>query len=211
LIAGELGLPSGSVMAALKLLSEGATIPFISRYRKEATGSLDEVSLMAIRDRFKTLEELDGRRIAIKKSLEERHILTQELRDKLDEATTLTQLEDIYAPFRPKRRTRAMIAREKGLLPLAQWIRTHQRITAGELNVEAEKYVNSEVESEKMVADRESALSGARDIIAEEVSDDMNARAIVRDIYEKTAVITSKVLTGKEEDASGIKFRDYFA
>lgn len=211
LIAGELGLPSGSVMAALKLLSEGATIPFISRYRKEATGSLDEVSLMAIRDRFKTLEELDGRRIAIKKSLEERHILTQELRDKLDEATTMTQLEDIYAPFRPKRRTRAMIAREKGLHPLAQWIRTHQGITAGELNEEAEKYVNSAVESEKMVADRESALSGARDIIAEEVSDDMNARAIVRDIYEKTAVITSKVLTGKEEDASGIKFRDYYA
>lgn len=211
LIAVELGLPLGSIMATLKLLNEGATIPFISRYRKEATGSLDEVSLMAIRDRYKALEEMEARRMAVKKSLEERQILTQELRDKLDAAATMTQLEDIYAPFRPKRRTRAMIAREKGLLPLAEWIRAHQSCTVDELNEVAEKYVNSVVETERAVADREAALSGARDIIAEEVSDDIKARALVRDIYERTAMITSKVLTGKEEDAAGIKFRDYFA
>ncbi len=160
-IAEELGVGLKQVLATAELLNEGATVPFIARYRKEATGSLDEVAVTDIRDRLRQLEDLDKRREAILKSLEERNLITDELRGKIDRAETLTVLEDIYLPFRPKRRTRATIAKEKGLEPLAQLL--FEQAEALDPLREAEAYLNEEL----AVASVEDALAGARDIIAE--------------------------------------------
>jgi uncharacterized protein len=200
-IAQELGLTSKQVKATADLLNEGATVPFIARYRKEATGSLDEVAITAVRDRQNQLMELDKRREAILKSLEERGQLTDELKEKILSAETLVVLEDIYLPFRPKRRTRATIARERGLEPLAQ------RIFAQE-DMDPLAEAGSFVDSEKGVDSAEEALAGARDIIAEWVNEDQTARARMRDFYSSKAVFKSKVVPEKE--AEGVKYKDYF-
>lgn len=201
-IAKELSLAEAQVAATAGLLDEDATIPFISRYRKEVTGSLDEVAVTAIRDRLAQLRMLDDRREAILKSLDERGLLTDELKGTITAAETMAVLEDIYLPFRPKRRTRAMIAREKGLGPLADLFFEQADI---DIEAEARKFFDIE----KGVETIEQALQGARDIIAEQVSEDPAARARMRSLFADKALISSRVLAGKEEE--GAKFRDYFA
>jgi len=205
-VAAELNLRQTQVSATAKLLAEGATVPFISRYRKEVTGSLDEVAIGNIRDRMQQLAELEGRREAILKSMIERNLLTDELKKKITGAQTMTSLEDIYAPFRPKRRTRATIAKERGLEELANFILSHQSGAAADPFAEAAGYVDAE----KEVPDVEAALAGARDIIAEQVSDHAEVRAGVRKIYEKDGTIGSSVMFGKENDPEAAKYRDYF-
>ncbi|MEM6801990.1 MAG: Tex family protein [Bacteroidota bacterium] len=201
-IAREMGLRNGQVSATLKLIAEGATIPFMARYRKEATGSLDELQLAQIRDRAEQLAQLDKRRDAILKSLEERELLTDELGKSIAAAKTLSELEDIYLPYKPKRRTRATIAREKGLEPLAKAL--FEQATHLDPDTEAAKYINAE----KEVNDQEEALKGARDIIAEWVNEDKEARGKIRDLFERKGVVQAKVLRGKEEE--GAKYKDYF-
>jgi uncharacterized protein len=201
-IAGELKIQPRQVTATAKLFAEGATVPFIARYRKEATGALDEVAITSIRDRLLGLAELDQRREAILKSLAERNLLTDALKQAVTSAETVTQLEDIYQPYRPKRRTRAIIAKEQGLEPLANTL-FHEQSTA-DPQAEAAKYVSVE----KGVADLNAALAGARDIIAERVSDDANARVKLRELYWEEALVKSKVLSDKQE--AGAKFKDYF-
>ncbi len=200
-IAEELQTPAKQVRATAQLLGEGATVPFIARYRKEATGSLDEVVITGIRDRLVQLEELDKRREAILKSLEERGQLTDELKEKISVAVTMTGLEDIYLPYRPKRRTRATIAREKGLEPLAQCLFAQDDRDPA---TEAAGFVNAE----KGIETVEDALAGARDIIAEWVSEDQAARAKMRDLYAAGGAFRSKMVAGKETE--GIKYKDYF-
>ena len=200
-VSGELGLSVPQVQATAGLILEGATVPFIARYRKEATGSLDEVQITAIRDRLDQLAELDKRREAILKSLEERQFLTQELQDKIRDAETLSVLEDIYLPFRPKRRTRATVAKERGLEPLA-----HLLFAQEDRDPLAEALPF--VDPEKSVPSPEEALGGARDIIAEWVSEDPSARAGLRELFSSRGVFRAKVVAGKE--AEGSKYRDYF-
>ncbi|MCK9418435.1 MAG: RNA-binding transcriptional accessory protein [Nitrospirae bacterium] len=202
IIAAELNVHEKQVQACAALLDEGATVPFISRYRKEATGSLDEVAVFAIRDRLEQLRELDKRREAVLKSLEERGLLTEELKAKVLGADTLTVLEDIYLPYRPKRRTKATIAREKGLEPLAL------RLFSQEASVDPAAEAVAFVDKEKGVETADDALSGARDIIAEWVNEDQNARAKMRELYASKGQFRTRVLTGKEEE--GIKYKDYF-
>lgn len=200
-ISQELGLKPGQVQATAELLKEGATVPFIARYRKEATGSLDEVAITVVRDRLNQLEELDKRRETILKSLEERGQLTDELREKILRAETMAVLEDLYLPYRPKRRTRATIAREKGLEPLAQRLFVQE-----DMDPVAE--AASFIDPEKGVNSAEEGLAGARDIIAEWVNEDETARARMRDLYSSKAVFKSKAIPEKE--AEGIKYKDYF-
>ncbi|OYV05503.1 MAG: RNA-binding transcriptional accessory protein [Verrucomicrobiales bacterium VVV1] len=202
-IARETGINARSVASTAKLLAEGATVPFISRYRKEQTGSLDEVQIATIRDRMLQLAELDSRRTAIVKSLEERSLLTPELKKKVEAATTMSALEDVFAPFRPKRQTRATKARDRGLEPLADWIFANQSSDPAD---EAAKFVDAE----KEVPTSEDALAGARDIIAERVADDAALRGLARKRYEEESTVVSKVMYGKEEDGEAAKFRDYF-
>jgi uncharacterized protein len=203
LIARETGIKPASVAATAKLLAEGATIPFISRYRKEATGMLDEVQIQAIRDRMLQLAELDSRRATILKSLDERQLLSAELKAKINAALTLTTLEDLFAPYRPKRQTRASMAAERGLTPLADFLFENPNADPSE---EAAKYIDAE----KSVPDAEAALAGARDILAERVSDDATLRGQVRKIYEEEATVSSKIMYGKETEADAAKYRDYF-
>jgi len=199
LIAKKLGLHEWQVENTIRLMDDGATIPFISRYRKEMTGSLDEVKLMQIKDEYKRLKDLDERRESIIKSIEEQEKMTPELRSKIDSAVTMAELEDIYLPFRPKRRTRATIAREKGLEPLASII-----LDQKEQNPErkAAEFLNDKVPTV------EDAIAGASDIIAEWISEDEKARKQLRRLFDKEAVIYSRVIKGKESE--GIKFSDYF-
>ena len=201
-ISATLNILPGQTRAVIDLLKDDATVPFIARYRKEATGSLDEVAVTAIRDQLEQLEELDKRRESILKSLDERNLLTDELSDKIQAAGTMAVLEDIYLPYKPKRRTRAMIAREKGLEPLAELLFEQNVIT------DPWREAGAYVDPEKGVADTEEALAGARDIIAEGVNESEEARAAMRDLFERQATVRSKVVEGKEE--SGAKFRDYF-
>ena len=201
-IAHEMNISPRQVAATLSLLGEGATIPFMARYRKEVTGSLDEVQLATIRDRSEQLEQLDKRRQSILKSLEERELLTDELKASIDQAETLSELEDIYLPYKPKRRTRATIAREKGLEPLAKVLM--EQNPNMDPTSEGKKYINAE----KEVANAEEALQGARDIIAEWVNEDKDARTRIRDLFLKKAVVSAKLISGKEEE--GAKFKDYF-
>ena len=203
LIARETGIRPASVAATAKLLAEGATITFISRYRKEATGMLDEVQIQAIRDRMLQLAELDSRRATILKSLDERQLLSADLKAKINAALTLTTLEDLFAPYRPKRQTRASMAAERGLTPLADFLFENQNADPSE---EAAKYIDAE----KNVPDTEAALAGARDILAERVSDDATLRGQVRKIYEEEATVSSKIMYGKETEADAAKYRDYF-
>lgn len=200
-IASEINISPGQVGATVKLLDEGSTVPFIARYRKEATGELDEVIITKIRDRIGQLRELEKRRDAIIKSLEERDLMTDELREKIDSAGTMSELEDIYLPYKPKKRTRATLAREKGLEPLAELIFEQEDIDP---ESEAEKFIDKE----KGVETIDEALAGARDIIAEWVNEDADARALIRELFSKKATIKSKVVQGKEQEGS--KFSDYF-
>ncbi|SPQ02111.1 conserved hypothetical protein [Candidatus Sulfobium mesophilum] len=201
IIAEELGKKVPQVRATAVLLKEEATVPFIARYRKEATGSLDEVEIAAIRDRLDQLGELDKRRDSVLKSLVDRGILTDELKEKVESASSMTELEDIYLPFRPKRRTRATAAKEKGLEPLAAWIFEQKE---GDPEAEALAFVDPE----KGVESIDAALAGARDIIAEWMSEDQSAREKMRGLYLNTGVMKSKVVSGKEEE--GVKYRDYY-
>ena len=201
-IAGELKVQPRQVAATAALFAEGATVPFIARYRKEATGSLDEVAVTSIRERLLSLAELDQRREAILKSLAERNLLTDALKNAIAKSETLTALEDIYQPYRPKRRTRATIAKERGLEPLADILLSQQ--STADPNAEARAYISAE----KGVPDVPSALAGARDILAERISDDAQARTKLRALFWSQAVVKSKVAFEKEEAAA--KFKDYF-
>ncbi len=200
-IAKEMDLRPKQVEAVLDLLSQSATIPFIARYRKEATDSLDEVVISDIRDRSAQLEELDRRREAILKSLRDQEKLTDDLAAKIQGAETLAVLEDIYLPFKPKRRTRASIARERGLEPLAHVL--FQQEDLDPFGVAA-PFVDLEKEIETI----EEALAGARDIIAEWITENQEARALVRSLFLQKGVVISKVDASKEEE--GAKYRDYF-
>ncbi len=200
-IAQELNIKLPQVAAAVQLLSAGATVPFIARYRKEATGNLDEVAVTAVRDRLQQLIELDKRREAVLKSIQEQGKLTDDLKKKILAATTLAVLEDIYLPYRPKRRTRATIAKEKGLEPLAQKIFDQSGVDPRE---EAAAYVHPK----KEVNSVDEALAGARDIIAEWINEDALARKRLRQLFHERAVIQSRVIKGKEQEAA--KYKDYF-
>jgi protein Tex len=200
-VADKLNIDSKQVTATVGLLDEGATIPFISRYRKEVTGSLDEVQVMQIRDEIERLRALESRRASILKSIEGQGKLSDELKEKIDEADTLSKLEDLYLPYKPKRRTKATIAREKGLEPLALMILEQKNI---DLDTEVFAFVNEE----KEVKNPMEALQGARDIIAEMVSEHADAREQLRNLFKRSALIKSRVIKGKEEE--GEKFKDYF-
>lgn len=200
-LAADLGITTAQASAALKLFDEGGTIPFVARYRKEATGGLDEVALTALRDGCERLRTLDKRRDAIITSMTEREQLTPDLAKALHAATTLTALEDIYLPFRPKRVTRAAKARERGLAPLAERLLEQRGAQAGQLAAPF-------VDEAKGVPDTVAALAGARDIIAETVSEDRATRATLRDIFVRRATLRSKVARGKEEQAA--TYRDHF-
>ncbi|MCE5266060.1 MAG: RNA-binding transcriptional accessory protein [Deltaproteobacteria bacterium] len=201
-IAGELGIAVAQIAATARLLGEGATVPFIARYRKEVTGTLDEVQITDIRDRLSQLAELDKRREAILKSLTERELLTDELAAKIAAAETLSLLEDLYLPFRPKRRTRATVAREKGLEPLAQ------QIFAQEASLDPAAAAAAFIDPEKGVATADEALAGARDIIAEWVNENEQSRARMREFFLEKALFQSRVIPGKETEGS--RYRDYF-
>jgi len=200
-IAAELQIKPHQVQATVELLDGGGTVPFISRYRKEATGELDEVQVAAIRDRVEQLRELDKRREAILKSIEEQGKLTPELKKSIELAETMSKLEDIYLPYKPKRRTKATIAREKGLEPLAERIFSQ---TSFNLEAEAKKYLDAE----KEVKSIEEALQGARDIMAEWINENAGLREKMRRVFLNEGVFSSKVLPGKEAEA--IKYKDYF-
>jgi len=198
-IALKLGLHEWQVENTIRLLGDGATIPFISRYRKEMTGSLDELKLLHIRDEYRRLQELDARRESIVRSIEEQEKMTPELMEKIKNAVTMAELEDIYLPFRPKRRTRATVAREKGLETLAELLFRQQETNP---SLKAEEFLSDEVST------TEEALSGASDIIAEWINEDETARKRLRRLYEKEAVIYSKAVKGRETE--GIKYSDYY-
>jgi uncharacterized protein len=200
-IANELGIREFQVLNTINLLKDGATVPFIARYRKEMTGSLDEVLVASIRDRYEQILELEKRREAILNSIREQEKLTPELEKQIMEASTMSELEDIYLPYRPKRRTRATIAREKGLEPLAE-------ILFVQSNINVETKAASFLDPEKDVKTVEDALSGARDIIAEWVNEDKGSRERVRNLFARKASISSRAIRGKELE--GIKYESYF-
>jgi uncharacterized protein len=200
-ISAELNIATKQIDAVADLLAQGATVPFIARYRKEATGSLDEVAITAIRDRLHQLEELDVRKAAVLKSLETNGHLTDELKEQVSAAPTLAVLEDLYLPFRPKRRTKATVAREKGLEPLAREILEQSGRDPVQL---AAAYVDPQ----KGVESVEAALEGARHIIAEIINEDPRARDRMRALYVRKGIIRSQVATDKETE--GAKYRDYF-
>jgi len=200
-IASQAGVTHQQVEAVRSLLDTGATIPFMARYRKEKTGSLDEVVLGEIRDGLVRLAILDSRRQAILKSLEEQDVLTAELRKSVESAVTLTALEDIYLPYRPKRRTRATMAKERGLEPLAELILAQE---VADPSHEALAFVNME----KGVTSVEDALAGARDIIAEWVNEDTQVRQIIRRLFYREGIIQSSVV--KSEEGEGVKYSNYF-
>ena len=199
--AAELHLNSRQVKAVADLLADGATVPFIARYRKEATGNLDETQIIAIRDRMEAIEALEKRRASVLDSLSERELLTPELEKSIGSAATLAELEDIYLPYRPKRRTRASMAREKGLAPLAEELLSFK---CGDPEAEAGKYIDSE----KGVSSAGDALAGASDIIAEAISEDAGIRGELRGLFKKDAELSSSVVKKKASEAE--KYKDYF-
>lgn len=198
-ISQNLGIKTRQVENTITLLTDGATVPFISRYRKERTGSLDEVQVLQIKEQNEKYNELEKRKETILKTIEEQGQLTPELKQRIEDCFDAVELEDIYLPYKPKRRTKATIAREKGLEPLAKIL---MKQVERDPEFRAGSFLNEDVKSV------EEALSGARDIIAEWISENERARNIVRRGFETGAVITSKAVKGKEEDAA--KFRDYF-
>ncbi len=199
LISKQLNIRLGSVENTVKLLDDGATIPFISRYRKEATGGLDEVQIARIKEMNEKFIELEKRKQTVLTSIREQEKLTPDLQERIENCWEPTELEDIYLPFKPKRRTRAEVARKRGLEPLAKWLMTQQ---GGSPETKAAPFAKEEV------ADATEALKGACDIIAEWVNEDAEARQLVRNIFEREALISSKVIKGKEEE--GEKYKDYF-
>ena len=199
LISKSLNLSNKNVDSTINLLNEGATIPFISRYRKEVTGGLDEVEIANIKELNDKYIELEKRKEYIIKSISEQEKLTSDLENRIIECWDSTQLEDIYLPFKPKRQTRAEMARKKGLEDLAKWLMAQN---SGSAETKAAEFVKGDV------TDIDEALKGARDIIAELVSEDAEARNKVRNIFSREAIITSKVVKGKEEEAE--KYKDYF-
>ncbi len=198
-ISQVLSIAKSQVKATVQLLDTGATIPFISRYRKEATGSLDEVQIAAIENELKKYQELVKRREAILKSMTEQNLLTKELAQKINECWNLAELEDIYLPYKPKRKTRATAAREKGLEPLAKLIFDQFE---HHIDQKIPQFINEQV------PDVEAALEGARDIMAEWINESQKARTLIRNLFEQEAVISSKVIAKKEVEA--VKYQDYF-
>lgn len=201
LIAQRLNLREKQVEQTIALLDEGATIPFISRYRKEATGGLDEVAVAAVAEQHRQLDELEHRKAFVLETIEAQGALTDELRARITACWDATEIEDIYLPFKPKRRTRAQMAREKGLEPLAQRLLLRPN---SDPEQEAEGFLTDEVGTV------DEALQGARDIIAEQISEDEHSRQTLRRIYSREAVITSKAVKGKSETPEAAKYRDYF-
>ncbi len=199
LITNRLNFPINKVKNTVALLQDGATVPFIARYRKEATGSLDEVAIMDIKKMLAELEALDKRKETILKSIEEQDKLTPELRQQIEACFDLTELEDIYLPYKRKRKTKASIAREKGLEPLAKQIFDQRNQSVG-------KYATSFINDEVPTIDE--ALQGARDIIAEWINEDSEARTLCRKVFKAHAIITTKLVKGKEQE--GAKYKDYF-
>ncbi len=199
IIADKLGITLKQVSNTIALLEEGATIPFLSRYRKEATGSLDEVAIASIKKEKEKFEELDKRKTTILKTIDEQEQLTPELKSQIENCFDLNLLEDIYLPYKPKRRTKAMIARERGLEPLA-------KILMKQYEADPENKALGFITDD--VPDTSAALAGARDIIAETINENQTARNIVRKNFSREAVVISKVVKGKEEE--GIKYKDYF-
>ena len=199
LIASKLSIRINQVEAVLELFSEAATIPFIARYRKDKTGGLDEVQIQNIQDESKSFKEFFERKTFIEKTITEQGKMTDFIQKKLNAATTLSELEDIYLPYKPKRKTKAQTARENGLEPLALIILEQ---TSTSVCITAEKFINEKVLT------IEDALQGARDIIAEMINEDAQVRAKMRKLFEDSALLQSKVLSGKE--AEGIKYKDYF-
>ncbi|MBR6279658.1 MAG: RNA-binding transcriptional accessory protein [Bacteroidales bacterium] len=199
LIAAKLGIRDIQVKNTAFLFSQGATVPFISRYRKEQTGTLNEVQVSQIKEELKKYEELEKRKTAILESIEGQGKLTDELKKKIDEVLSMTDLEDLYLPYKQKKKTRATVAKEKGLEPLATQILLQQNADCEAL---AEKFLNDKVEN------IEEALQGARDIIAEHINENVETRNRMRNLYSREAVIFSKLVTDKEEEAQ--KFKDYF-
>lgn len=202
-IAQELSISPRQVTATVALLDEGATVPFISRYRKEVTGSLDDLQVAGVRDRIQQLRDLDARREAILKSIKEQEKLTPELEKKINEAQTMTALEDLYLPYKPKRKTKASVAREKGLEPLAIKI-----LEQGNFDPQSE--ASQFIDDEKGVASEEEALQGARDIIAETINEHAETRQQIRELFMKKGAISSQVLKSKEKNPDAQKYKDYF-
>ncbi len=201
MIAAELKLPAHRIANTLKLLQGGATIPFISRYRKEATGGLDEVQIGDIQTRYEKLCELSKRKETVLSTIEEQGKLTPELKSRISACWNATELEDIYLPFKPKRKTRAETARAKGLEPLALLLMMQKE---NNLAAKVRNFVKGEVK------DEEDALKGARDILAEQISEDERSRNLMRNQFQRQALIQSKVVKGKEAEEASAKYRDYF-
>ena len=201
MIAAELKLPAHRITNTLKLLQGGATIPFISRYRKEATGGLDEVQIGDIQTRYEKLCELSKRKETVLSTIEEQGKLTPELKSRISACWNATELEDIYLPFKPKRKTRAETARAKGLEPLALLLMMQKE---NNLAAKVRNFVKGEVK------DEEDALKGARDILAEQISEDERSRNLMRNQFQRQAIIQSKVVKGKETEEASAKYRDYF-
>jgi protein Tex len=200
-MAKEFSLPVKNVRSLADLLAEGATVPFISRYRKEMTGSMDEVMITNVRDRIEQLRELDKRREAIISSVEKQGKLTPDLMSAIVTAETLAELEDIYLPYKPKRKTRASVAKEKGLEPLAQQLFNQDKM-------DVDGIAATFIDAEKGVASAQEALDGARDIIAEWISENQDTRKNVRELFWQEGAVESRVLKGKETE--GQKYKDYF-
>ena len=199
IVSQKLSITEKQVTAVLELLAEGATIPFIARYRKDKTGALDEVQIQQIQEEAKFQQEFADRKAFIEKTILAQDKMTDILREKINKATTLNELEDIYLPYKPKRKTKAQTARENGLEPLALLLFEQGNIVPAK---EAAAFINEKV------ADADAALQGARDIIAEMINEDADVRAKMRKLFEQTATVQSKILSGKEEE--GIKYKDYF-
>lgn len=198
-IASKLNLRKAQVESVLNLLSEGSTIPFIARYRKDKTGALDEVQIQQIQDEAKFLKEFTERKAFVEKTITDQGKMTEPLQEKLDKALTLAEIEDIYLPYKPKRKTKAQAAREAGLEPLALLLFEQGNVS---ITTEAAKYLNEKITTE------DEALQGARDIISEMINEDAETRAKMRKFFEKDAYLQSAVITGKEQE--GAKFKDYF-
>ena len=201
IIAQELNISSKSVKATMQLLDEGATVPFISRYRKEVTGELDEVAVRDIQLRYEKLKEISRRKEYVLEVISQQNALTPELRTKIENTFDSVALEDLFLPYKPKRRTRAAVAREKGLEPLAKIIMSQN---VDNVEIVAQRYVKGEVDS------IETAISGALDIIAEWISESESARSVVRNIFERSAIISSQIAKGKEADAENyLNYKDF--
>ena len=202
IVSERLQLRPAHVAAVMELLDGGATIPFISRYRKEATGKMDEVGVAAVAEQYDKLKELQKRKETILSTIEEQGKLTDDLRRRIDGCWDATELEDIYLPYKPKRRTRGQIARERGLEPLAMQLVLERILSDSELERLAAKFVKGEIK------DVDEALQGARDILAEDMCEEEQCRNAVRREFSYSAMISSKVVKGKDEEAS--KYRHYF-